>query len=151
MQKITPFLWFNDKAEEAMNYYISTFKDAKILEMHRLDDGKIMTGSFSIADQEFNVINGGPMYSFTPAVSFMIHCEDQEEVNDLWKKLADGGQEMNCGWITDKYGVTWQVIPEGMGEMLSDKDHEKSNRAMQAMMQMKKIDLGMMRKAFDGE
>ncbi len=151
MQKITPFLWFNENAEEAMNFYISIFKDSKILEMHRLDNGKVMTGSFQIEGQKFHVINGGPMYSFTPAISLFVSCEDQAEVDDLWKKLSENGQELQCGWVTDKFGITWQIIPDELGDMLSDKDSEKSGRAMQAMMQMKKIDIGVMRRAFDGE
>jgi predicted 3-demethylubiquinone-9 3-methyltransferase (glyoxalase superfamily) len=149
-QKITPFLWFDDQAEEAMKFYVSIFPDSKIGDVMR-HDGKVMTATFHLAGQEFMVLNGGPQFKFTEAISLFVNCETQAEVDRLWSKLtADGGEESMCGWLKDKYGLSWQIIPNALGEMLSDEDGEKAGRAMQAMLQMRKIDVAGLRKAFEG-
>jgi predicted 3-demethylubiquinone-9 3-methyltransferase (glyoxalase superfamily) len=157
MQKITPFLWFDGNAEEAMNFYTSIFKNSKIGQVRRYGDagpgpkGSVMTGTFQIERQEFMVLNGGPMFRFTPAISFFVNCENQQEVDELWEKLSDGGEVMQCGWLKDKFGVTWQIIPKALGEMLGDKDPQKSQRVMKAMMKMIKIDVEELRRAYEGE
>jgi predicted 3-demethylubiquinone-9 3-methyltransferase (glyoxalase superfamily) len=157
MQKITPFLWFNDKAEEAMNFYISIFKNSKVVSVSRYGDagpgpkGSIMVGKFEIEGQEFLALNGGPQYKFTPAVSFVVNCETQQEVDDLWEKLSAGGQPIQCGWLTDKYGLSWQIIPTILGKLMADKDPAKSGRVMKAMMQMIKIDIAVLQRAYKGE
>ena len=140
MQKITPFLWFDGKAEEAMNFYVSIFKNSKILGANR----------FQLEGQKFLVLNGGPQFTFTPAVSFFINCETQQEVDELWEKLSEGGEKGRCGWLKDKYGLSWQIIPSALGKMLQDKDAEKAKRVMQAMMQMGKIDIKRLKQAYDG-
>jgi predicted 3-demethylubiquinone-9 3-methyltransferase (glyoxalase superfamily) len=156
MQKITPFLWFDNQAEEAMKFYTSVFKNSKIVDVRRYGDGAplpkgtVMTGSFIIEGQEFMVLNGGPQFKFTEAVSFFIKCETQEEIDDMWKKLSDGGQEQPCGWVKDKFGLSWQVVPPILGKLLGDKDPEKSKRVLHAMLQMKKIDIAKLQKAYDG-
>jgi len=156
MQKITPFLWFDGNAEEAMNFYTSAFKNSKIGQVRRYGDagpgpkGSVMTGTFSIEGQEFMVLNGGPMFKFTPAISFFVNCENQQEVDELWEKLSAGGEVMQCGWLKDKFGVTWQIIPKALGEMLGDKDPQKSQRVMKAMMKMIKIDVEELRRAYEG-
>jgi predicted 3-demethylubiquinone-9 3-methyltransferase (glyoxalase superfamily) len=158
-QKITPFLWFDNNAEEAMNFYVSVFKDAKIINVNRLpevDDehtkGGVVTGSFELFGQEFNVINGGPSFKFTEAISFVVDCKDQTEVDYYWEKLtADGGEESQCGWLKDKFGLSWQIIPEGFVDTIADSDPEKSKRAMAAMMKMKKLDLEALKRARDGK
>ncbi len=153
MQKITPFLWFDTQAEEAANFYVSVFKDSKILDICRYGEGgpghagSVMTVSFQIEGQEFTALNGGPHFSFTPAISFFVDCATQTEVDDLWEKLLEGGKPMQCGWLTDKYGVSWQIIPAGLRDLLGNDDPEKANRAMQAMLQMVKIDINKMREA----
>jgi predicted 3-demethylubiquinone-9 3-methyltransferase (glyoxalase superfamily) len=155
MKKITPFLWFNGNAEEAMNFYVSVFKTSRILSVSRYGDagpgpkGTVMTANFELNGQEFVALNGGPQYTFSPATSFVVHCESQQEVDELWDKLAEGGRENNCGWLTDKYGVTWQVIPTAFIQMLNDKDARKSKSVMQAMLQMKKIDIPTLKQAYD--
>ena len=147
MQKITPFLWFDGTAEEAMNLYVSMFKNSAIKGVSRYGDagpgpkGTVMTASFELDGQEFVALNGGPHYSFTPAISFVINCQTQEEVDHYWDKLSAGGQEQPCGWVTDRFGVTWQVIPAVLMELLKDKDPRKSQNVMKAMCQMKKIDI----------
>ncbi len=152
MQKITPFLWFNDNAEEAMNFYVATFKNAKILHFMRLPDGKVFGGAFEIDRQEFKVLNGGPKYKFTPAISLFVNCETQEEVDELWSKLiADGGAESMCGWLTDKYGLSWQIIPSCLGKYLGDPNPVKAKNAMQAMLQMRKIIIKDLQAAHDKE
>ena len=152
MQKITPFLWFNDNAEEAMNFYVATFKNAKILHFMCGADGKIFGGGFEIDGQEFKVLNGGPLYSFTPAISLFVNCETQEEVDELWSKLtADGGSESRCGWLKDKYGLSWQIIPSCLGKYLGDPNPVKAKNAMQAMMQMGKIIIKDLQAAHDKE
>jgi predicted 3-demethylubiquinone-9 3-methyltransferase (glyoxalase superfamily) len=141
MKKITPFLWFDGKAEEAMKFYVSIFKNAKILGPNR----------FELEGQEFLVLNGGPQFTFTPAISFFINCETQQEVDDLWEKLSAGGEEGRCGWLKDKYGLSWQVIPSVLGPMLSDKDPVKAKRVLNAMLQMNKIDIAALRHAHERE
>ncbi len=148
MQKITPFLWFNDNAEEAMNFYTSIFKNAKIGNVMRYGaagpgpEGTVMTATFQLEGQEFMVLNGGPAFKFTEAISFFVNCETQEEIDRLWEKLtADGGEESQCGWLKDKYGLSWQIVPGNLGQLLNNPDREKAKRAMNAMLQMKKLDI----------
>ncbi len=140
MQKITPFLWFDGKAEEAMNFYVSIFKNSKILSANR----------FELEGQEFMVLNGGPQFTFTPAISFFVNCETQQEVDDLWEKLSEGGEKGRCGWLKDKYGLSWQVIPSVLGKLLHDKDAEKAKRVMKAMLKMNKIDIKTLEKEYGG-
>lgn len=147
MQKITPFLWFDNNAEEAMNFYTSVFKNAKISNIMRHDD-KVMTATFELEGQEFMVLNAGPQFQFNEAISFFVKCEDQAEVDYFWEKLtADGGQESQCGWLKDKYGLSWQIIPNVLGELINHKDPAKARSAMQAMLQMRKIDIATLQKA----
>ena len=141
MKKITPFLWFDGKAEEAMKFYVSIFKNAKILGPNR----------FELEGQEFLVLNGGPQFTFTPAISFFINCETQQEVDDLWEKLSEGGEKGRCGWLQDKYGLSWQIVPAVLGKLMQDKDPEKSKRVMQALMQMDKLDIAGLKRAYDGQ
>ena len=155
MKKITPFLWFNGNAEEAMNFYVSVFKNSKVLGVTRYGDagpgpkGTVMTANFELNGQEFVALNGGPQFTFSPAISFVAHCESQQEVDELWGKLSAGGREDMCGWVTDKYGLTWQVVPTALIQMLNDKDARKSKSVMQAMLQMKKIDIPTLKQAYD--
>ena len=149
MQKITPFLWFNGNAEEAMNFYVSIFKNSKVLSTMPGPDGKLMGGSFQLEGQEFKALNGGPQYSFTPAISLFVSCETQGEVDELWSKLTAGGSEDACGWLRDRYGLSWQIIPTVLGRLLGDTNRAKAGRAMQAMLQMKKIDIAKLQQAFD--
>lgn len=141
MKKITPFLWFKDTAEDAINFYLDTFKNGKIYNIRRTPDGALFTAEFEIEDQRLMVINGGPHdISFNEAVSFFVTCEGQDEVDDLWSKLtADGGSEGQCGWLKDKFGVSWQIIPKELGDYLNDEDPAKAQKAMQNMLKMKKI------------
>ncbi len=154
MQKITPFLWFDGKAEEAMNFYTSIFKNSKIGRITRYGDagpgpkGAVMSATFQLDGQEFMALNGGPQFKFTEAISFFVNCETQEEVDELWEKLSEGGQKSRCGWLKDKYGLSWQIIPSALGEMLGDKDPEKSRRVMKAMLQMDKIDIKGLEQAY---
>lgn len=155
MQKITPFLWFDNNAEEAMNFYVTIFKNAKIRETRYYGDagpgpkGSFMTGTFELNGEEFMALNGGPLFNFSSAVSFFVKCETQEEVDQYWEKLsAGGGEKMDCGWLKDKYGVTWQIVPNVLGEYLGDKDPAKVKRVMEAMMKMKKLDIAGLKKAF---
>lgn len=147
MQKITPFLWFDDQAEEAMNFYTSIFKNSKIGSVHRYGEagpgpkGTVMSATFELEGQKFMALNGGPLFKFTPAISFFVNCETQPEVDDLWEKLSAGGEKSRCGWLKDKFGVSWQIIPSVLGELLADKDPEKSKRVMEAMLRMDKIDI----------
>jgi len=142
MQKITPFLWFNNKAEEAMNFYVSIFKNSKIIRQKRMgDNGPLFTGTFEIDGQQFHVINGGPMFTFSEAISLFVNCETQQEVDELWEKLSEGGQKKQCAWLTDKYGISWQIVPKILGELLGDKDAKKVNRVVDAMLHMTKIDI----------
>jgi len=155
MQKITPFLWFDHQAEEAANFYTSVFKNSKILNISRYGEGgpgpegTVMTVTFQLNGQEFTALNGGPIFKFTEAISFFVHCETQEEVDELWEKLSEGGEEGQCGWLKDKYGVSWQIIPTALMEMLQDKDAERSKRVMEAMLQMRRIDIRALRQAYD--
>jgi len=155
MQKITPFLWFDDKAEEAANFYVSIFKNSKIGKVTRYGEaapgpkGKVMSVTFQLDGQEFYALNGGAVFSFTPAISFFVNCETQAEVDDLWEKLSAGGEESRCGWLKDKYGLSWQIIPSVLGKMLQDKDSEKAKRVMNAMLQMGKIDISRLQQAYD--
>jgi predicted 3-demethylubiquinone-9 3-methyltransferase (glyoxalase superfamily) len=151
MKKITPFLWFDTQAEEAMNFYVSIFKNAKVLGVTPGPNGRAMSVNFELEGQEFIGLNAGPEFKFNEAISFFVNCSTQEEVDELWNKLtADGGEEGRCGWLKDKYGLSWQIIPTALNEMLSDPDPEKAGRAMQAMLQMNKIDIQGLRQAFDG-
>ena len=151
MSKITPFLWFNTNGEEAMKFYTSVFKESSMSSTMPGPDGKLMGGSFVLNGQEFMFLNGGPTYKFNEAVSFFIKCKNQNEVDYYWNALtADGGEESMCGWLKDKYGVSWQVIPDALSEYIGDSDSEKSGRALQAMLKMKKIDVAELKKAHDG-
>jgi predicted 3-demethylubiquinone-9 3-methyltransferase (glyoxalase superfamily) len=138
MQKITPFLWFDGKAEEAMNFYVSIFKNSKIVSANR----------FQLDGQEFLALNGGPQFTFSPAVSFFVNCETQQEVDELWEKLSAGGEKSRCGWLKDKYGLSWQIIPSVLTKMLGDKDAGKAKRVMEAMLQMDKIDIDRLKQAY---
>jgi predicted 3-demethylubiquinone-9 3-methyltransferase (glyoxalase superfamily) len=155
MQKITPFMWFDDKAEEAMNFYVSVFKNSKVVGVTRYGagapgpQGAVMTATFQLDGQEFVALNGGPQFSFTPAISFFVNCETQQEVDELWEKLSEGGAKERCGWLRDKYGLSWQIVPTALGKMLQDKDPEKSRKVMEAMLKMDKIDIGALRRAYD--
>jgi len=150
MQKITPFLWFDSKAEEAMNFYLSIFKNSKVGRVTRYGEGgpgpkgTVMSATFQLEGQEFMALNGGPQFTFTPAISFFVNCE-------LWQKLSEGGKKDRCGWLKDKYGLSWQIIPSALGKMLGDKDPEKSKRVMEAMLQMDKIDIKRLQEAYEGK
>ena len=149
MQKITPFLWFNGQAEEAADFYVSVFRNSKIVSLMG-PKGKALSVTFQLEGQEFHALNGGPAHKFTPAISLFVSCETQAEVDELWGKLlAGGGREDQCGWLQDKFGLSWQIIPRILGELLGDKDREKANQAMQAMLQMKKIDIAKLKQAYD--
>ena len=154
VQKITTFLWFDDKAEEAMKFYVSVFKNSKILNVSRLEgapgaNGQVMSGTFQLEGQEFMALNGGPQFPFTEAISLFVSCETQQEVDDLWERLSEGGSKDRCGWLKDKYGLSWQVIPTTLGRMLGDKDPVKARRVMEAMLQMSKIDIAGLKRAYD--
>ena len=157
MNKITPFLWFDTQAEEAMNYYISIFKNSKVLGVSRYGEagpgpkGSVMSATFELDGQRFMALNAGPIFKFNEAVSFYVDCKTQEEVDELWEKLSEGGEKSRCGWLKDKFGLWWQVIPSALGEMLNDKDPKKSKRVMQAMMKMDKIIIKDLQKAYDGQ
>jgi predicted 3-demethylubiquinone-9 3-methyltransferase (glyoxalase superfamily) len=162
MQKITPFLWFDNNAEEAVNFYVSIFKNSKVGKVTRYNEasakaagrpkGSVMTAEFQLEGQNFVAINGGPHFKFTEAVSFVVDCETQEEVDYFWEKLtADGGQESQCAWLKDKYGLSWQIVPRILIQMLQDKDAQKAQRVMEAMLQMKKIDIATLKRAYEGK
>lgn len=157
MQKITPFLWFDDKAEEAMNFYVSIFKNSKVGRVTRYGEGgpgpkgTVMSATFQLDGQDFFALNGGPLFKFTEAISFFVNCETQQEVDELWEKLSAGGEKQRCGWLKDKYGLSWQIIPSVLGKFLQDKDAEKAKRVMQAMLQMEKIDIKRLQQAYDRE
>jgi predicted 3-demethylubiquinone-9 3-methyltransferase (glyoxalase superfamily) len=158
MKKISPFLWFDDQAEEAANFYVSVFKDSKVLGISRYGDdfpgtkGKVMSITFELNGQEFMALNGGPQhFGFSEAISFFVNCENQEEVDYLWEKLTDGGEPGPCGWLKDKYGLSWQIVPTALGELLGDKDAAKAGRVLQAMLKMSKIDVAGLRKAYEGQ
>jgi predicted 3-demethylubiquinone-9 3-methyltransferase (glyoxalase superfamily) len=149
-QKITPFLWFNNNAEEAINFYTSIFKDSRIKTIRRHGE-TVMTASFELFGQEFMVLNGGPAFKFTEAISLFVKCETQEEVDEYWSKLVEGGQPQQCGWLKDKFGLSWQIIPNALGELLGDKDPGKAKRAMEAMLKMTKIDIAKLTVAAESE
>jgi len=161
MQKISPCLWFDDQGEEAAKFYTSIFKDSKIgdvtrygkegYEIHGREEGTVMTVEFEIEGQKFLALNGGPIFKFNEAISFQVYCETQEEVDYHWEKLSEGGDEkaQQCGWLKDKYGVSWQIVPTILIKMLKDKDSEKSQRVMKAMLQMHKLDISTLKKAYD--
>jgi predicted 3-demethylubiquinone-9 3-methyltransferase (glyoxalase superfamily) len=155
MRRITPCLWFDGKAEEAMNFYTSIFKHAKVGDVMRWGDtgpgkkGSVLSVTFELDGQEFIGLNGGPMFQFSPAVSFFVRCENQDEVDYYWDRLLEGGKPQQCGWLTDKFGVSWQVVPKVLGDMLKDKDAEKANRVMAAMMKQIKLDVGLLKAAYE--
>lgn len=150
MQKITPFLWFDGKAEEATQFYVSVFRNSKVKSINRQGaDGPVFSTTFELDGQDFFALNGGPMFSFTPAISFFINCDTQEEVDTLWARLTEGGSEEPCGWLKDRFGVSWQVVPSIMGKLLGDKDPKKAQGVMTAMCQMKKIDIAGLQRAYD--
>jgi predicted 3-demethylubiquinone-9 3-methyltransferase (glyoxalase superfamily) len=157
MPKITPFLWFDSQAEEAMNFYASIFKNSKIGRVSRYGDagpgpkGTVMSATFQLEGQEFMALNGGPHFKFSPAISLFVNCNTQSEVDELWEKLSAGGKTERCGWLTDKFGLSWQIIPAVLGELLQDKDPQKSQRVMQAMLQMGKIDIERLKQAYEQE
>jgi predicted 3-demethylubiquinone-9 3-methyltransferase (glyoxalase superfamily) len=159
MSKITPFLWFDKQAEEAAEFYVAIFKNSKVLGVSRygkegakasgMKEGDIMMMVFELNGQDFMALNGGPAFNFTEAVSFMVDCKDQKEVDDFWEKLYKGGEKGQCGWLKDKYGLSWQIVPSILGELMQDEDKEKSARVMQAMLKMTKIDIKKLKEAYD--
>lgn len=155
MQKITPFLWFDSQAEEAANFYVSIFKNSKINSIVHYGkagpgpEGSVMTVEFQLDGQKFVALNGGPLFKFTEAISFVKNCETQQEVDEYWAKLSEGGDESMCGWLKDKYGLSWQIVPTALVELLQDKDPEKAKRVMEAMLQMKKIDIKKLKQAYE--
>ncbi len=155
MQGISPFLWFDDKAEEAMKFYVSIFKNSKIVSVTRYGEagpgpkGSVMSVASILHGQEFLALNGGPQFSFTPAISFFVKCDTQQEVDELWEKLSQGGETNRCGWLRDKYGLSWQIVPTVLGKLLGDKDAEKAKRVMKAMLQMDKLDIAGLQRAHD--
>ena len=156
MQDITPFLWFNDNAEDAINFYVSLFRDAEIRKVKRNGpnmpgkEGTVFSIEFTLKGLEFMAMNGGPVYQFSEATSFFVNGPTQEEVDRLYDGLAEGGKELACGWVKDRFGVTWQIVPSGMGQLLFSQDAAASQRAMKAMMQMKKLDINAIKKAYEG-
>jgi len=161
MQKITPFLWFDHQAEEAVKFYTSIFKNSRIGKIARYGEeaekiagrpkGSVMTVEFQLEGQEFVALNGGPHFKFTEAISFVVNCQTQEEVDYYWEKLSEGGKEVQCGWLKDKYGLSWQIVPTVLGELLSDEDAAKSQRVMQAMLKMVKLDIKKLQDAYAGK
>jgi predicted 3-demethylubiquinone-9 3-methyltransferase (glyoxalase superfamily) len=155
MPRITPFLWFDGKAEEAMNFYVAIFKNSRVVRVTRCGDagpgpkGTVMSATFQLDGQEFFALNGGPQFSFSPAISFFVNCETQQEVDDLWEKLSEGGTKERCGWLKDKYGLSWQIIPSALGKMLHDKDAGNSKKVWEAMLQMDKIDIKTLKQAYE--
>ena len=154
MQKITPFLWFNGQAEEAMNFYTSIFKNSKAGTVSRYGDagpgpkGSVMTANFELDGQAFVALNGGPAYSFTPAISFVVNCDTQQEIDDYWDKLSAGGKEIECGWLTDQFGLSWQIVPKALGQLMTGPN---ANRVMTALLKMKKLDIAQLRAAAEGQ
>jgi predicted 3-demethylubiquinone-9 3-methyltransferase (glyoxalase superfamily) len=151
MQKIRTFLWFDDDLEEAAKFYVSVFKNSSVGEMMRGPDGKVMGGTFTLEGQEFMGLNGGPNFHFNEVISLFVDCKDQKEVDELWAKLtADGGEESQCGWLKDKFGLSWQIVPRVLPELLGDKDRGRAKRALDAMLQMRKLDIAALQRAADG-
>lgn len=150
MPQITPFLWFDSQAEEAMNYYLSIFKNGKVLSVTRMD-GKVLSVTFELEGQKLMALNAGPLFKFNESISLFVDCETQAEVDELWEKLSAGGKKERCGWLKDKYGLSWQIIPTALGKMMSDPDSEKSKAVMQAMLKMNKIVIEDLRRAYDGK
>ena len=156
MQKIVTFLWFDNNAEEAVNFYMSLFKNSRIVNLSRYGDagpgpkGSVMSATFELDGQRFIALNGGPHFKFTPAISLFVNCETQQEVDELWEKLSSGGRKDRCGWLTDRFGLSWQIIPTALGKMLQDNDREKSQRVMKAMLQMDKINIQGLQRAYEG-
>lgn len=156
-QRITPFLWFDNQAEEAINFYISLFNNSRLVSASRYGDagpgpkGKIMTATFQLEGLEFMALNGGPHFKFTEAISLFVKCQTQEEVDELWEKLSAGGKESQCGWLKDKFGLSWQIVPAVLGELLQDQDPDRRNRVMKAMLQMGKLDIRTLKEAADGK
>lgn len=157
MQKITTFLWFDDNAEEAMQFYVSIFTNSRIVSVSRYGDagpgkkGSVMAATFELKGQQFMALNGGPQFPFTPAISLFVSCENQQEVDELWEKLSAGGQPERCGWLKDKFGLSWQIIPTALGRLLADADPDKARRVMQAMLRMDKIDIARLHQAYEGQ
>ena len=157
MQKVTPFLWFNNNAEEAMDFYNSIFKNSSVLNKQLLPEGapgtkeRLLMGVFKIEGQEFMVLNGGPLFTFNEAISLFVSCDTQEEIDEYWERLTEGGSESQCGWLKDKFGLSWQIITKTLGELMSDSDPVKAERVMNAMLRMKKIDMAELQRAYDGE
>ncbi|MET4633731.1 VOC family protein [Kaistia defluvii] len=157
MQKITPFLWFDNQVEEAIIYYVSIFKSAKVGKVARYGEagpgpkGSVMAASFELEGLEFTALNGGPHFKFNEAISFVVKCDDQAELDDLWERLSEDGQERRCGWVTDRFGICWQIVPSTLTPMLTDPDAQKSQRVMEALLQMNKIDIATLEQAFEGQ
>jgi predicted 3-demethylubiquinone-9 3-methyltransferase (glyoxalase superfamily) len=157
LHKITPFLWFNDQAEEAVRFYTSVFKNSKVGSITRYGEtgpgpkGAVMTASFELDGQDFIALNGGPHFSFTPAISFLVTCETQGEIDELWEKLCEGGEEVQCGWLKDKFGLSWQIVPRVLGEMLQNADAERSARVMKAVLEMQKLDIATLKRVYEQE
>jgi predicted 3-demethylubiquinone-9 3-methyltransferase (glyoxalase superfamily) len=155
MQKITPFLWFDDRAEEAMRFYVSIFKNSRVVSISRYGEagpgpeGTVMAAAFELDGQAFLALNGGQQFTFSPAVSFLVNCAAQDEVDYFWEKLSEGGEKDRCGWLRDKYGLSWQVVPSILGELMQDKDPKKSKRVMETMLQMQKIDIEGLKRAHE--
>jgi predicted 3-demethylubiquinone-9 3-methyltransferase (glyoxalase superfamily) len=159
MQKITPCLWFDSQAEEAVNFYVSIFENSKIGNITRYGEegartsgkpkGTVMTITFQLDGREFMALNGGPAFAFSPAISFLVKCETQKEIDELWENLSGGGEKQRCGWLKDKYGVSWQIVPSVLGEMLQDKDAAKSKKVMEALLRMDRIDVMTLKKAYE--
>jgi predicted 3-demethylubiquinone-9 3-methyltransferase (glyoxalase superfamily) len=158
-RRITPFLWFDENAEEAAKFYVSVFRNSRIVNIAHYGEagaaasgrpkGSVMTVSFTLDGQEFVALNGGPVFTFSPAISFAVGCKTQKEIDELWEKLSEGGEELECGWLKDRYGVAWQIMPAALVEMMDDSDPERSERVMQAMLQMKKLDIAVLKKAYE--
>jgi predicted 3-demethylubiquinone-9 3-methyltransferase (glyoxalase superfamily) len=156
-QKITTFLWFDNQAEEAINFYVSIFKNSRVGDVVRYGEtgpgpkGQVMTAEFQLAGQQFIALNGGPHFKFTEAISLVVNCDTQEEVDELWERLSEGGQKVQCGWLKDRFGLSWQIVPTVLKDLLKDKDPEKTNRVMQALMKMTKLDIAELKAAYEGK
>jgi predicted 3-demethylubiquinone-9 3-methyltransferase (glyoxalase superfamily) len=155
MQRIVPFLWFNDRAEEAVNFYVSLFKDSRVMSVTRHGEagpgpkGSVMMVVFRLEGQDFYALNGGPQFTFSPAISLLVNCETQEEVDELWEKLSEGGEKNQCGWLKDRYGLSWQIVPTILGQLMQGQDPAKSQRVMKALLQMDKLDIARLKQAYE--